>query len=136
MKSISVCFLLIFIDFLNAQEKQYCVNFPSFKEHILKIFDGSSSVFVEYPKPPKISDTILYEMEKEAMSDSLMIYLNDFSVIKYKNSSIQEKAVEYINKNGHEYSLLALTAHWNPDLRLKALIQINKKSKNKTFSKL
>jgi hypothetical protein len=47
-------------------------------------------------------------------------------LISYKNKDY-ENAFNYINKMDYGYSLLVLTAHWNPDIRVMALYHLNKK---------
>jgi hypothetical protein len=111
-----------------AQQQQYCINFPSFKNYIFNILNDSNNYWSQYPKPPKLTDTVLLGMEKEIIADdSAKYYLEQLSFNKYKWAVDYWNAFEYINKMDYGYSLLALTVHWNPDVRVGAIVHINEK---------
>lgn len=96
---------------------------------MISIVEDSANHWPEYPKPPKLTDSVLRGVQKEIITDdSLKYYLEQLSFKKYKSAVDYEKAFSYINRMDYDYSLLALTAHWNPDLRLSSLLHLNKKS--------
>ena len=124
-------FLLVFIFFSNVcfgQQQQYCINFPSFKGYIFNIIEDSTNHWSQYPKPPKVTDSVLFGMQKEIITDdSAKYYLEQLSFKNYKWAVDYENAFRYINKMDYSYFLLVLSAHWNPDLRLFALTNLNRK---------
>jgi len=127
----TIRFLLIFNIFSNVcigQQQHYSINFPSFKSYIFNIVEDSTNYWSEYPKPPKVTDSVLFGMEKEIIADdSVRYYLEKLSYKNYKWAIDYDNAFRYINKMDYSYSLLALAAHWNPDLRLYALVHLNEK---------
>jgi hypothetical protein len=67
-------------------------------------------------------------MEKEIVSDdSVKFFLERLSRGKYKSAIDYENAFKYITKMDYGYSLLALSVHWHPDIRVKALLNLNQK---------
>lgn len=121
-------FFLIIGNFCNGQTQQCCDTLPTFKSYVFSIIEDSTNYWSEYPKPPKVTDGVLFGMEKEIIvDDSARYYLEKLSYKNYKWSIDYDNAFRYINKMDYSYSLLALAAHWNPDLRLYALVHLNEK---------
>lgn len=128
MKIFTLLFLISIINSCRSQQQQCSVNFPTFKNYIFHIVEDSTNSWSEYPKPPKVTDSVLVGMQKEIITDdSARYYLEQLSFKNYKWAVDYENAFKYINRMDYGYSLLVLTAHWNPDLRLFALVQLNKK---------
>lgn len=132
MKTImTIRFLLVFIIVSNVvigQPQKYSINFHNFKNYVYNILEDSTNYWSEYPKPPKVTDSILLGMEKEIIADdTVKHYLEKLSYKNYKWAIDYENAFSYINKMDYGYSLLALAAHWNPDLRVSALLHLNEK---------
>lgn len=111
-----------------GQQQQYCMGIPSFRNYVFTILEDSTNYWSTYPKPPKVTDSVLCGMEKEIMADdSAKYFLEHLSFKKYKWAIDYWNAFYYIHKMDYNYTLLALTAHWNPDLRVAALLHLNKK---------
>ena len=128
MKILAILFLTFTCSLCYGQQQQYSISFPAFRNYIFNIAEDSTDYWKEYPKPPKITDDILLEMEKEIYADdSAKYYLERLSFKNYKWAVDYENALSYINRMDYGYTLIALTAHWNPDLRLTAVLQLNKK---------
>ncbi|MHC1776603.1 MAG: hypothetical protein AB9834_14460 [Lentimicrobium sp.] len=127
MKIFTLLFLISIISSCTGQQ-QYTGDFPAFKNYIFNIVEDSTNSWSEYPTPPKVTDSVLFGMQKEIMADdSSRYYLEQLSVKNYKGAVDYENAFKYIDRMDYGYSLLALTAHWNPDLRVYALVHLNKK---------
>ena len=123
-------FLIVFIVASNVGigQPQHCINYTGFKNYFFNILEDSSNYWSEYPKPPKVTDSILLGMEKEIFADdSAKYHLERLKFKNYKWADDYEKAFSYFNKKDYGYSLLALAAHWNPDVRVAALLHLNKK---------
>jgi hypothetical protein len=128
MKILAILFLTFTSSICYGQQQQHSISFPAFRNYIFNIAEDSTDYWKEYPKPPKITDDILLEMEKEIIADdSAKYYLERLSFKNYKWAVDYENALSYINRMDYGYTLVALTAHWNPDLRLTAVLQLNKK---------
>lgn len=126
---IKILFSVILLStYASGQNPQHCGNFPIFKEYIYSIIEGPSANFKEYPNPPKISDAVLLGLEQEiTANDSAKIYLDKLSLKKFTTAQDYEDAFSFIQKKDYDYALLALAAHWNPDIRVLALIRLNQK---------
>ena len=126
--------LLFSCHFCFGQQQQYCINFPSFKAYVNNILVDSTNHWSEYPKPPKVADDVLLGMENEIITDdSARYFLNHLCFKNYKWAIDYDNAFNYFNKKDYTYTILALTAHWNPDLRVSALTQLNKKFRIRPF---
>ncbi len=65
-------------------------------------------------------------MEREIIADdTAKLVIEKLSRKNFESSADYDKAFDYLQKVEFDYSLLALTAHWNPDLRFFALKQLN-----------
>lgn len=126
MKTKLLLFFFSISFFCCGQQQQYCINFPSFKTYIFKILEDYTRFQSEYPKPPQVTDSVLLGMEREIVADdSAKFFLERLSREKYKSGIDYESAFKYIHKMDYGYSLLALSVHWNPDIRVKALLNLN-----------
>ena len=126
MKLFTLLLMVIALKCGYAQHQQYCIEFTSFKNYVFGIVEDSSNHWSEYPKPPKLTDSILLHMEVEIIGDdTAKMYLEKLSFDKYGWAVDYENAFSYIKRKGYDYTLLALTAHWNPDLRVTALMHLN-----------
>ncbi len=121
--------LLIFLCNINrAQSQRNSVDFPAFKNYVISIVEDTTNHWSEYPKPPKVTDNVLYGMEIEIKNnDSAHYYLGKLSFSNYKTHQEETIAFGYLGKMDYTYSILALTANWNPDVRVQALIFLNQK---------
>jgi len=130
-EKVSIAFIiLIFGTFYTsfAQNAQYCINFPTFRNHINGIMLDTSKQWIEYPKQPKVTDSVLVELEKEMISDdSAKMFLEHLSFKNYKQASDYENALKYFFNKDYWYAILALTVHWSPDCRISALLELKKK---------
>jgi hypothetical protein len=121
-------FFLIISNFCNGQAQQCCDTFPTFKSYVFSIIEDSTNYWSEYPKPPKITDSVLFGMEKELIvDDSASYYLKQLSFNNFQSAIDNENIFRYLKIKDFDYSLLALSAHWNPDLRRYALVHLNEK---------
>lgn len=128
MKIFVVPFFFLFLNECHGQQPQHDFNFPTFKTYAIDILQDSANFWVEYPTPPSVTDDVLLGMENEIYADdSAKFYLEKLSSEKFKSAIDYENAFCYFNKMDYSYSLLALTAHWNPDLRVMALRHLNEK---------
>ncbi len=128
MRLFTLLFMIMTCNFSYGQHPQFCTNFPGFKNYVFGIVEDSSDYWSEYPKPPRVTDSVLMYMEREITGDdSAKLYLEKLSFAKYKSSIDQENTFSYFNRMGYDYSLLVLTAHWNPDIREYAVMHLNKK---------
>ena len=111
-----------------AQNAQHCGNFPSFRKYINDIMLDTSKQWIEYPRQPKVTDSILVELEKEIIGDdSAKMFLEHLSFKNYRQASDYENALKYFFKKDYWYAILALTVHWSPDCRISALLELKKK---------
>ena len=127
MKKTIFLFFSLISNFIYAQQ-QDSGDFMEFKKFVFNIFEDTTNHWSEYPKPPGVTDDVLLGMKGEINSDdSAKIYLEKLSFKNFKSAVDYEKALQYFNKVDYEYTLLGLATHWNPDLRVYALKQLNKK---------
>lgn len=127
MKNMMFLFFILMSN-LNYAQHHDSTNFVEFKNFVFNIFEDTSNRWSEYPKPPRVTDVVLNGMKDEISSDdSAKIYLEKLSFKNFKSAVDYEKAIQYFDKADYEYTLLGLAAHWNPDLRVIALKQLNKK---------
>ena len=130
-EKVSIAFLILLIVTIHtsfAQNAQYCIALPSFRNHINDILLDTSKQWIEYPKQPKVTDSVLVELEKEMISDdSAKMFLEHLSFKNYKQASDYENALKYFFKKDYWYAILALTVHWSPDCRISALLELKKK---------
>ena len=126
MRFFSVLLMVINSSCSYGQHQQYCISFTGFKNYVFGFVEDSTNQWSEYPKPPKLTDSILLHMEVEIIGDdTAKMLLEKLSHGKYGWAIDYEKAFRYIHSKGYDYSLLALTAHWNPDIRVHALMHLN-----------
>ena len=130
-EKVSIAFLILIFGTVHmsfAQNAQYCIALPSFRNHINDILLDTSKQWIEYPKQPKVTDSVLVELEKEMINDdSAKMFLEHLSFKNYKQASDYENALKYFFKKDYWYTILALTVHWSPDCRISALLELKKK---------
>ena len=103
-----------------------CINFPNFKTDIINILEDSTNYWSEYPKPPRVTESVLVGMSNEiAMDDSAIFYLDQLSFKQYKWAGDYSNALRYFDRMDYYHTLLAQSAHWNPDIRVSALMNLN-----------
>jgi hypothetical protein len=111
-----------------AQNPPADSSFFSFKKYICSIMEDTTSYWSEYPKPPMITDPVLLGMKQEIVKDdSAKHYLARLSFKKFKSAEDYIMAFYYLWSGDYFYSILAMTAHWNPDIRVIALQHLSKR---------
>lgn len=128
MKTTALLFFVSICNICFGQEQSARANFTTFKSYISSILVDTSDYWSEYPTPPAVTDSVLTGMEKEIKNDdSAAYYLEKLSFVEYKSHADEQEAFEYFYKKDFIYCIIALAAHWEPDVRLEALIYLNKK---------
>ncbi len=115
-----------------AQNSPADSSFSSFKKYIYSIMEDTTTFWSEYPRPPLITDHVLLGMQQEIIKDdSAKYWLERLSFKKFKSAQDYERAFNYLLSMDHFYSMLAMTAHWNPDARVTALKRLNERQARK-----
>ena len=99
--------------------------FISFNKYIRTILEDSTNRWKEYPKPPPITDYVLTELKEELKNDSTRYYFEQLSTANLKSHQNYINALSFFEKHQNSYSILAVTAHWNPDAWISALKSLN-----------
>ena len=122
--SIQIIFLLFLLN-CKSQIKEKDSDSILFNKYIKTILEDSTNQWKEYPKPPPLTDDVLIGLKKELKNDSTRYYFEQLSPANFKSHQNYENALSFFEKHQNSYSILALTAHWNPDARISALKSLN-----------
>lgn len=121
MKNSLTLFLLILsVSACLSNNKSVDEKSHQFKLYVQSILSDSSNRWQEYPKPPAITDSVLVRLEPELKDDSTKYFFDRFSANKFKSSEYQT-AIDYFYSHKKFYTLLSLSVHWNPDVRVYSL---------------
>ena len=126
MKNIFIAIiLLLFLQTCRSQVNEKDSANVSFNKYIKSILKDSTNQWKEYPKPPPLTDDVLTRLRGELKNDSTRYYFEQLSVAKFKSHQSYKNALSFFEKNQNSYSIVAVTAHWNPDARISALMSLN-----------
>lgn len=126
MKNIFIAIiLLLFLQTCKSQVNEKDSANVSFNKYIKSILEDSTNQWKEYPKPPPLTDDVLTGLRGELKNDSTRYYFEQLSVAKFKSHQSYKNALSFFEKNQNSYSIVAVTAHWNPDARISALMSLN-----------
>ena len=96
-----------------------------FNKYIKTILEDSTNQWKEYPKPPPLTDDVLTGLKEELKNDSTRYYFEQLCPANLKSHQNYINALSFFEKHQNSYSILAVTAHWNPDARISALKSLN-----------
>ena len=126
MKNIFIAIiLLLFLQTCRSQVNEKDSANVSFNKYIKSILKDSTNQWKEYPKPPPLTDDVLTGLRGELKNDSTRYYFEQLSFAKFKSHQSYKNALSFFEKNQNSYSIVAVTAHWNPDARISALMSLN-----------
>ena len=126
MKIISIPIIFfLFLQTCISQVIEIDPGFILFNKYIKTILEDSTNQWKEYPKPPPLTEDVLTGLKDELKNDSTKYYFESLSPANFKSHQNYKNALSFFENHQNSYSILALTAHWNPDARISALKSLN-----------
>lgn len=113
----------------HSQDANIITPSSEFRIKVKSILTDVTHSWKEYPTPPDLSTEVLSGLGLELKDDSALYFFNHLSKENFDSHIDYQNALAYFKKNGDSYCLLAITAHWNPDARISALISLNERVK-------
>jgi hypothetical protein len=125
-----IFYTIFFYSVVFAQNATNCQEQNSFEGYLRCVIEDHSKDSKQYPKPPFLTDSLIAEVQREfELHDSTRYFLNNFSYYQQRfvpHREQPEQSLNYFFRKDCFYTLLALTAHWNPDTRIYATRELQK----------
>ncbi|MFT3682056.1 MAG: hypothetical protein QM791_17405 [Ferruginibacter sp.] len=114
-------FTLYLVTLLNCNSQSIQKEKDGFEKYVKKIIEDSTNRWREYPKPPVLPNDLLPHLKEELAGDSARNYFERLRIDNLKKAADYIEPLDYFGRNKQLYTILALSAHWNPDTRVSAL---------------
>ncbi len=119
--------------FLRCQSQTKKVEPSEFERYVMSVLEDSTNRWSEYPKPPRLTVEVLSGLKKEIEKDSVRYYFDYLKYSDNKTLSDYMTSYNYFDKHHNVNCTFAMMAHWNPDVRVYTMININEKLKGRSI---
>lgn len=118
-------FALLTFQACQSQEVKPTQVSPEFRKFVNDVLIDTVGFTREFPKPPAVTDEVLVELQREFKDDSTKYYFEQLSNKNLRIRRDYEKPLKYLGNYHHTITLLALSVHSDPDIRVSALKALN-----------
>jgi hypothetical protein len=122
---LTFAFILFAFQACQSQEIKQNQVTPEFRKFVNDVLVDTVGFTREFPKPPAVTDEVLVELQREFKDDSTKFYFEQLSNKNLKERREYEKPLKYLSNYHHTITLLALSVHSDPDIRVIALKALN-----------
>ena len=120
--------LLTFIQCESVVSSQKHVD-SQFGNYVDSILVDPLNRWHEYPKPPSLTDEVLFGLKEELVNDSAKFYFEKLGPNNSVDHSQYMASLNYFESHGFGYCVLAMLVHWNPDARTYTAMELYSKLK-------
>ena len=102
---------------------------PAFENYVDSILWSSENRWTDYPKSPQLTEEVLFSLKKELLLDSTKYYFEKLHWIDPYHQIDYKGSLNYFERNNCLYSLLGMSVHSNPDIRVFTMMSMNQRLK-------
>lgn len=124
---------LLFFSLCQSQTTENGTEHSQFVKYVNCVLEDTTNRWSEYPKPPHLTIEVLSGLKKEIEKDSVRYYFDYLKYSDKKTLSDYMTSYNYFEKHHNVNCLFAMMAHWNPDVRVYTMININEKLKGRSI---